>query len=298
MDQCAAIECLDVVEFTVIDIVNQRISAKASERLAEVMTSPACNLLNFAREVKLTKSEVTCGIQSLKQVGWRCDDRCQEFILRSDILGLSTLVTAQNTRKPDGCSESTVLGLFHVESPALYALGDDIANGALAEPCHISGAVRRLDGEPISGARIDVWPADEEGLYDVPHDSKSDALARATFIAGPNEDYCFRSIVASPYSIPHQGPGDRLLGAFGRHSWRPAHIHFLIEAVGYEPLITHVFRDDDSYLPSDAASVVCRPLIANWVRYPAGPTPDGSVSATSFCTLNFDFVLAPAAAQV
>lgn len=282
-----------VDEFSITEVVNRQIAATTPQRLAEIVAALTRHLHDFAREVRLSENELMAGIQFLTQVGQMCTDRRQEFILLSDVLGLSMLVTAQNNRKPEGCTEATVFGPFHVEDSPEYALGDDIANGARGEPCFVRGVVRGLDGEPVANAQLEVWQADEDGFYDVQYEGVDQARARATLTTGADGAYRFRSILASSYPIPHDGPVGKLLAALGRHPWRPAHLHFLIKADGYEPLITHVFRNGDRYLDSDAVFGVRQSLIAEWVRHAPGPGPDGSVLPRPFYTLDFDFVLNP-----
>lgn len=282
-----------VDEFSITGIVNGQIAATAPWRLADIVAALTRHLHDFAREVRLSEDELMAAIQFLTQVGQTCNDRRQEFILLSDVLGLSMLVTAQNNRKPAGCTESTVFGPFHVEDSPEHAMGDDIANGARGEPCFVRGVVRGLGGEPVTNARLEVWQADEDGFYDVQYDGMDEARARATLRTGPDGAYRFRSILASSYPIPHDGPVGKLLAALGRHPWRPAHLHFLIKADGYETLITHVFRNGDHYLDSDAVFGVRQSLIADWVRHPAGPGPDGSMLTGPFYTLDFDFTLNP-----
>lgn len=282
-----------VDELTIADLVNRQISTSAPPRLAEIVSALTRHLHAFAREVKLGESELMAGIQFLTAVGQKCDDRRQEFILLSDVLGLSMLVTAQSNRKPEACTESTVFGPFHVEHSPQHALGSDISNGAKGEPCFVRGFVRGIDGKPLAGARIEVWQADEDGFYDVQYAALEESRARATLTSSPDGAYRFRSIVANPYPIPHDGPVGTLLAGLGRHPWRPAHLHFMIKAEGFEPLITHVFRKGDRYLDSDAVFGVPRSLVAEWVRNPSGAGPDGTVVSVPFYTLDFDFVLNP-----
>jgi hydroxyquinol 1,2-dioxygenase len=278
-------------EFNITNLVNQQIAAGAPRRLAEVMSSLTRHLHGFAREVGLTEQELYAGIRFLTEVGHKCGGQRQEFILLSDVLGLSMLVTAQNNRKPQGCTESTVFGPFHVEDSPEYALGSDIANGAPGEPCFVRGVVRGADGKPVPGAKLEVWQADEDGQYDVQYQGLDQSRARATLRTGPDGGYHFRSILANSYPIPHDGPVGQMLAALGRHPWRPAHLHFMITAEGYQTLITHVFRAGDQYLGSDAVFGVRASLIADWVAHPAGTAPDGSTLATPYHTLDFDFVL-------
>jgi hydroxyquinol 1,2-dioxygenase len=284
-------------EDTITQAVLARHAGMPNKRLREIMTSLVQHLHAFAREVKLTEEEWFEGIRFLTETGHMCSDKRQEFILLSDTLGLSMLVTTQNNRKPEGCTESTVFGPFHVEGSPVHALGDDIANGAKGEPCFVSGTVRGMDGKPVPNARMEVWQADEDGFYDVQYAGQEEHRARATLHSGANGEYYFRTIVADPYPIPHDGPVGRMLQALGRHPWRPAHLHFMIQAEGYETLITHVFRNGDQYLDSDAVFGVRSTLIADWVRHEPGIAPDGTRMEIPFYTLGFDFVLNPTRAQ-
>ena len=249
-------------------------------RLLEVMSSLVRHLHAFAREVKLTEEEWFKGIQFLTQCGHITDDKRQEFILLSDVLGLSMLTVAMNNDKPPGCTEATVFGPFHVEGAPEYALGDDIANGAQGVPCKVSGTVRGLQGEPVGGATLDVWQSDAEGLYDVQHPDMDHAQARGILRADDAGRFEFESILAVPYQVPHDGPVGKMLQATGRHPWRPAHLHFMIQAPGYETLITHVFRDNSDYLDSDVVFGVRQSLVCDWVQQ-----PDGTYQ------MAFDFVL-------
>lgn len=282
-----------VDELSITDLVNRQIAATAPQRLAEVMAALTRHLHDFAREVGLRENELMAAIQFLTRVGLTCNDKRQEFILLSDVLGLSMLVTAQNNRKPEGCTESTVFGPFHVENSPQHAMGDNIANGAPGEPCFVCGVVKGLGGEPVANACIEVWQADEDGFYDVQYAGMDQMRARATLRTGPDGAYRFRSILASSYPIPHDGPVGQLLASLGRHPWRPAHLHFMIRAEGYETLITHVFRNGDQYLDSDAVFGVRQSLIADWYQHPAGQAPDGSMLMVPFYTLDFDFTLNP-----
>lgn len=267
---------------TITQAVLARHAAATNPRFKRILTSLVTHLHDFARDVELTEEEWLQGIEFLTRCGRVTDDKRQEFILLSDVLGLSMLTVAMNNDKPAGCTEATVFGPFHVEGAPHYALGADIANGANGVPCVVRGTVRGIDGEPIPGAHLDVWQSDEDGLYDVQHPGIDHAQARGIVTADAQGAYHFRSILAVPYAIPHDGPVGDLLVAAQRHPWRPAHLHFLIQAAGYETLITHVFRRDDPYLDSDAVFGVRRSLIADWKQQ-----PDGSY------LVEYDFVLNP-----
>ena len=284
----------NVNEETITGIVLSRHADAKDERLRTIMTALVQHLHAFTREVGLTEDEWFKGIQFLTDVGHITDDKRQEFILLSDTLGLSMLVTALNNRKPKGCTESTVFGPFFVEGAPEYECGDNVANGAKGEPCFVTGKVTGIGGEPVPNAHIEVWQADSDGFYDVQYKDLGENRARGSLRSRADGTFHFRSITAESYPIPHDGPVGRMLAALGRHPWRPAHLHFMIEAPGYERLITHVFRDGDQYLDSDAVFGVRSSLIADWKQHPAGRAPDGSDCATSFSTLDFTFVLNPA----
>jgi hydroxyquinol 1,2-dioxygenase len=193
------------------------------------------------------------------------------------------LTVAMNNKKPEGCTESTVFGPFHVEGAPVYDNGADIANGAVGEPCLVRGTVKDRNGIPIAGAELEVWQADAEGNYDVQYPDLKTHQARGVLRSRPDGSFEFRTVVAVAYPIPVDGPVGDLLRATGRHPWRPAHLHFMIKAKQYQTLVTHVFRNGDQYLDSDAVFGVRQTLVADWIRQ-----PDGGY------TLNYDFVLNPA----
>ncbi len=270
------------------DNITQAVLARFADtpnpRLHEIVTSLVQHLHAFAREVKLTEAEWKQGIDYLTATGRMCDDTRQEFILLSDVLGLSMLTIAMNNDKPAGCTEATVFGPFYVEGAPEYAHGDDVANGAAGEPCDVSVTVRGLDGAPVAGAVVDVWQADAGGHYDVQHPELGHAENRGRLRTGPDGALRFRSVLAEAYPIPTDGPVGQLLDATKRHPWRPAHLHFMIQAPGYERLITHVFREGDQWLDSDAVFAVRESLVAPWTR-----------QADGRWRLDFDFVLNPLA---
>ena len=268
---------------TITEAVLARLANTPDPRLKEIMQSLVHHLHDFAREVQLTEAEWFQGIEFLTATGHMCDGKRQEFILLSDTLGLSMLTVALNSDKPKGCTEPTVFGPFFVEQAPQYALGDDLANGAKGEPCLVRGTVKGLDGTPVPHARLNVWQADADGNYDVQYAELAHPQGRGCLNADAQGRFHFRTILAEAYPIPSDGPVGAMLRATHNHPWRPAHLHFIVEADGYERLITHVFRDHDRYLDSDVVFGVRESLVADWVRQ-----SDGSY------TLDFDFVLNPA----
>jgi hydroxyquinol 1,2-dioxygenase len=271
-------------EHTITQAVLERFSNTPDPRLKEIIFSLVQHLHDFAREVRLTEEEWLEGIKFLTRAGHITDDKRQEFILISDTLGLSMLTVAMNNQKPEGCTEATVVGPFHVENAPVYNLGDDVGNGAIGAPCFVKGTIKGLGGEPVPGAHIEVWQSDEDGMYDVQKPHLDHAQGRGVLKADAEGNYYFKSILAVAYPIPHDGPVGDMLVATKNHPWRPAHLHFMIKAPGYESLITHVFRHDDQYLDSDAVFGVRQSLITDWIQQPTGEY-----------TLEFNFVLNPVA---
>lgn len=259
-------------------------AATPEPRLKELMGLLVKHLHGFAREARLTQDEWFQGIRFLTEVGQTCSATRQEFILLSDILGLSMLTVELNNAKPPGCTAPTVFGPFHVENAPRYANGQDIGNGAVGQACVVRGTVRSLSGRPVPGAVVEVWQADDEGLYDVQKDGLEQSQARGVLHAREDGSFDFRSVVPEPYPIPTDGPVGQLLGATRRSAWRPAHLHLMIKADGYETLITHVFRSGDRFLKEDPVFGVRDCLVADWVVQEDGTT-----------LLAFDFVLNPEA---
>ena len=283
-------------ENTITDEAIRRLEGCKDTRFKQIMTSLTRHLHEFAREVKLTEAEWMQGIEFLTAVGQKCDDKRQETILLSDTLGLSMLVVALNHRKPPGCTEATVFGPFHTDKAANFKNGDDLGGGAAGEPAFIRGVVKGLDGKPVPNALIDLWQADGDGVYDVQYTDKNNALfARGRLNADAQGKFWFKSILPEFYSIPVDGPVGQWMERAARHPFRPAHLHYMIQAPGYEKLVTHVFRADDKYLDSDAVFGVRSSLISDWVRHDAGTAPDGTKMDRPYYTLDFDFILNRAA---
>ena len=278
-------------EDTITQAVIARHAAAGDVRLREVMTSLVQHLHAFARDVRLTEDEWSAGLRFLAECGQARGERRQEVAGLSDALGLSMLVTALNHRKPRGCTESTVPGPFFVEGAPRCGHGDDSGRGAEGEPCYVRGRVCRLDGTPIAAAQVQVWQADGDGQYDLQHRAARDPRARGELLTDGDGGFHFKTVVAAPHTIAHDGPVGRLLAALGRHPWRPAHLHFTIAAPGCERLVTQVFRMGDPYLDSDAVFGVRSSLVADWVRHEPGRTPDGHSSTVSFTSVDFVFVL-------
>jgi len=278
-------------EHNITDAVIARLDRCDDPRLKEIMVSLVRHLHAFVRETRPTDDEWMQGIRFLTETGQKCDAKRQEFILLSDTLGVSMLTVALNQHKPPEATEATVFGPFHVAGAPQVDNGADIAAGAPGEPLFVNASVRDTQGRPVAGATVDVWQSDQDGFYDVQYADSDQLRARAVLHTDEKGLFWFRSILPVAYPVPTDGPVGRMLVATGRHPWRPAHVHFMIKAPGFETLVTHVFRAGDPYLASDAVFGVRASLVGQFVRHEAGKAPDGSRIATPFHTLAFDFVV-------
>jgi len=252
-------------EETSADVVVSRNANAKDARLAEVMAVVTKHLHAAVKEIEPTQEEWFEPIQFLTSVGHMCNDWRQEYILLSDTLGVSILVDAINNRKPSGASESTVLGPFHVPDAPELPMGADICLDQKGEPILVKGRILDTEGNPITQAKIDVWQANDEGFYDVQQKGlQPDFNLREVFRTGADGSYHFKGVKPKFYPIPDDGPVGQMLGKLGRHPYRPAHLHYILEADGFETLTTHIFDPDDPYIHSDAVFGVKESLLAKF----------------------------------
>jgi protocatechuate 3,4-dioxygenase beta subunit len=250
-----------VSEHLVTDEVVERLENTPDPRLREIMVSLVRHLHAFAVEVGLTESEWMTGVQFLTDVGHMTDEVRQEFILLSDTLGLSSLVVELTHAADSIATESTILGPFYVDNPPVREFGANMAEGDPGETLVVSGFVRSSDGTALPHAQLDVWQTASNGLYDVQDEHQAAGSLRGRFHTDDHGEYRFRTVRPVSYPIPDDGPVGKLLASTARHPWRAAHIHFIVSAAGYEPVITHVFDSADPYLESDTVFGVRRSLI-------------------------------------
>jgi protocatechuate 3,4-dioxygenase beta subunit len=275
-----------------------RFAATQDPRLRQIMLSLIGHLHAFVKDVRLTEAEWFQAIEILTEAGRMCSDRRQEFILFSDTLGVSMVVDLIDHNKPEGATESTVFGPFHrLGAPEMPEGGNIAHRDQTGLPALVRGRVLDLDGRPIAGAVLDVWQAQTNGLYDS-QDTDPDALhMRGKFRSDAEGRYLVRTVRPVNYPIPSDGPVGAMLKATGRHPWRPAHIHFVVSAEGYEPVTTHIFDRGDPYLASDAVFAVKDSLICDFVRHDAPELEASRFGITPpFCTAEFNFRLTPATA--
>lgn len=276
-----------------------RFSATPDPRLRQIMMGLINHLHAFVKEVQLTEAEWFQAIEILTKAGKMCSDKRQEFILFSDTLGVSMVVDLLDHRKAEGATESTVFGPFHrLGAPEMPPGGNIAHRDATGVPTLVSGRVLDLEGRPIAGAVLDVWQAQTNGLYDSQDKNPDELHMRGKFRTDAEGRYLIRTVQPVHYPIPSDGPVGRMLQATGLHPWRPAHIHFVVSAEGYDPVTTHIFDRSDPYLASDAVFAVKDSLICDFVRH-EGPEAqaDKLGIAPPFYTVEFDFHLQPASAR-
>jgi hydroxyquinol 1,2-dioxygenase len=261
-------------------------AATPDPRLREVLAALIRHLHAFAAETGLTHREWLAGLEFLTAVGQTCDHQRQEFVLLSDVLGLSAQVDHVNAAA--GATEPTVLGPFYRPGAPQRAPGEHIGRPEDGAPTLIRGRVTATTGQPIGGATLDVWQCSANGLYDTQDPEQPPFNLRGVFTTGAGGRYEFRAVRPVSYPIPADGPVGDLLRAAGRPNWRASHVHAIVSAAGFEPVTTHIFDGANEYLRSDAVFGVRDSLIHTF--RPAGPGDPDDVSFV----VDTDFVLAPA----
>lgn len=263
-------------------------------RTRELLEALTRHLHAFLRETRLTEDEWQRAVDFLTAAGHITDDRRQELILLSDVLGASMQTITINNQAYADATEATVFGPFFVPGSPDVGLGGDIARGAPGEPCWVEGTVTDTSGRPVPGARIDVWEADADGRYDVQYGDDR-TTGRGHLHTDDQGRYRFWAVTPTPYPIPDDGPVGELLRAAGRSPMRAAHLHLMVRADGCRTLVTHVFPRGDAYLDSDSVFGVRDSLVVDvHQQVPTTPTPDGRAVTGPWARITFDVVLAPA----
>lgn len=233
-------------------------------RLRYVMERLVTHLHDFARETRLSTNEWMAALNFLVQVGQISSDVRHEFILLSDVLGLSLLVDAIDHPKPASSTEGSVLGPFHTHEAETIENGGGMSSDPQGEPCLVLCTVKDVKGNAIEGVKIDIWETDSTGHYDVQYGERDGPDGRCVMKSDKDGVFFFKAIVPVPYPIPHDGPVGKLLKLLGRHPWRPAHMHFMFEKPGWDHLITALYIHNDPYETSDAVFGVKQSLIVDF----------------------------------
>ena len=284
-----------VTEDNITDLAVARWATARDPRLAEVMTALVRHLHDFAREVRLTEDEWMTAVQWLTRTGQVSTEKREEFILASDVLGLSMLVVQMNHRLDPRATPATVLGPFHIEGSPELGYGEDMSEGVPGTPLWVHGTVRDLDGAPVPGAVLDVWQADADGAYESQLPEVDEARLRAKYTAREDGGYCVRTVAPRGYTIPMDGPVGDLIARTEISHYRPAHVHFLLAVPGYEPLITHLFQEGAPYLDSDVVFGTKGELVVRFDSREGGTAPDGREVEGPWVEARYDFVLQPRA---
>jgi hydroxyquinol 1,2-dioxygenase len=279
-----------VTEGNLTDLAIERWSNIPDPRLRQIMAALVKHLHGFVREIEPTPAEWFTAIDWLTRTGKLCTDKRQEFILASDVLGVSMLVDAINNRLSTAATPATVEGPFHIHDSPEVPHGGDMAAGAPGEPCFVTGTVRGVGGEPVAGAELDVWQTDGEGLYEAQRDVDG-AWMRAVYRTGGDGRYAIRTVAPIGYTVPMDGTVGELMERTRISHMRPAHIHFEVRAPGYKSVTTHLFRRGDQYIETDVVFGVKEPLIVDFQEKQGGEAPNGEQLETPFCEVRYDFVL-------
>lgn len=279
-------------EDAITALAARSVEGAVSPRAREISEALIRYLHAFVREIEPSDEEWMAGIDFLTRTGRMCSDTRQEFILLSDVLGVSMMVDAINNQFPPAATETTVFGPFYVPPPS-FPTGADISGPLQGAPLFISGSVRTSGGAPVADATIDIWHADADGFYDVQQQQTQPGLAaRGRFRSAEDGGFSLWTVRPTSYPIPDDGPVGDLLRLQGRHPFRPEHVHFMITAPGFRKLVTHLFAAGDPYLDSDVVFGVKPSLIRPILHHPAGRAPDGRTMAEPWYELRADFVLA------
>ena len=282
-----------VTKDNITDVFMGYVSEETSPRMREIMGSLVQHLHDFARETKLTHEEWRAGIAFLEGcAAIETEDR-HEFVLASDVLGMSSLVDMINSS--EDATSSSVLGPFHVSGAPALAYGGDMKRHYGGPMLLAQGVIKDTDGNPIAGAEIDIWQTAPNGLY-ASQDQEQDTYSfHGLMTVGEDGKYAFTTVKPVEYTVPSDGPVGDILRACGRHPWRPSHLHYIVKAPGFEPLVTEIFPDDDPYLDEDTVFGVRSDLVMNYKPMPAGSFPEGFLLSGKvdgeYLRVDFDLVL-------
>ncbi len=285
-----------VTKDNITEVFLNYFSKDTDPRLMEVMSSLAHHMHAFVKETKLTHDEWNKGIELLEWAGNISDDERHEFVLLSDVLGVSSLVDMVNT-VPGGTS-SSVLGPFHIAGAPPIPLGHDMKRHYAGDVLLATGVIKDADGASIKGATIDIWQTAPNGLYSSQDAEQGTYSFHGIQTTGTDGRYAFTTVKPVSYTVPSDGPVGEILNATGRHPWRPSHLHFIVKADGFRTLVSEVFAADDPYLDQDTVFGVRDDLVMEYVEQPAGTFPttgfelSGKVSGP-WLKVDFDLTLTP-----
>ena len=285
----------NLTEHNVTDAFLARLSKDADPRFRQIITGLVTHLHDFAREVDLTPEELLVGARFIQAVGQISDERREEGVLLSDVLGLTMLVDAMAHRKPGGATESSVLGPFWRDGAKVLGAKGDISVNTEGEKAVVSGRVVTPDGKPVEGAILDFWQTAPNGLYESQDADQPDMNLRGKLETGADGIYELITVKPCSYQVPTDGPVGQILRAMGRHAWRPAHLHVIVSADGYIPVTTMLFDETDTYLDEDAVFGVKDTLVVRFEENTSGQDAEAHGVPAPFFQVEYDFGLMPAA---
>lgn len=285
----------NVTKDNITDVFAEYFGEDTDPRTREVLVALARHIHDFARETKLTHEEWRKGLEFLEWAGKITDPERNEFVLLSDVLGLSSLVDMIHSRSD--ATSSSVLGPFHVSNPPPLAIGGDMKRDFEGEVLLVTGTVRDPNGTPLPGAQIDIWQTAPNGMYSSQDPDQDIHSFHGLMTCDGEGRYAFTTVRPVSYTVPDDGPVGEILRAAGRHPWRPSHLHYIVSAAGHRTLVTEVFPDDDPYLDEDTVFGVRDDLVMTYVPQPAGSFPEGfELSGKvegAYSRVDFDLILAP-----
>ncbi|KAK0188445.1 intradiol ring-cleavage dioxygenase [Armillaria mellea] len=252
------ISSLDEVQ-AITEKVHLSFSNCPDERMKFLFKNLVDHIHNFVRETSLTREEWSATMDFLDR--FRQEDR--DIAVMSSILGVSALVDLMNSSKPPNATEDAILGPLYSDNTQILKNGDSIASEGKGDYLYISGRILDVQGNPIAGAVMDVWEADQNGVYDLERPDYNDKPdCRGRFTTGGDGSFAFRVVKPSPYQAAITGgPVVDLLDVLNTHNYRPAHLHFKIVAPNYMELVTQLYFKGDQYLETDVVFAVRHSLI-------------------------------------
>ncbi|MDP2322490.1 MAG: dioxygenase, partial [Gammaproteobacteria bacterium] len=250
---------------TITDAFNAYCDKTADPRLKFVLSKLAAHLHGFAKEVGLTHEEWQAALALLYRAGQISSPERSEFILFSDVLGLTSLVDMISSG--NGRTEYSNLGPFYIAGAQWLDIGGDLTGDNDGDHVVFYGRIRdAASGKPVPGAVLELWQTASNGLYSNQDPKQPDGNLRCRMKTDAHGGYAFTTIRPAPYTVPEDGPVGDLLRATGRRPWRPAHFHFRISAAGLRPLVTEIFPDDDPYIDEDPVFGVRERLVVRLVK--------------------------------
>lgn len=275
----------------ITDEVVRSFAGCEDERLRRVLQSLVRHLHAFAVDVELRPEEWQAGIRFLAEAGKITDDVRQEFVLGSDTLGLSAVLDTITHARLGAGTESTLLGPFYASGSPWREHGESMIVVPSGVPAWVHGRVVDADGAPVAAAVLDVWQNAATRLYAVQDPTMPQDNLRGRYRSREDGGYAWLGVRPTDYTIPGDGPVGAMLTATGRHNWRAAHVHVIVTAPGYVPLVTELFDDESRYLGSDAVFGVKQSLVRHFEPRDADDPERPAGVDGDWYSLENDFVL-------